>query len=53
VREHTGFDFDIPPSVGETPMPDPESLALLRGDVPARIRDLYPQFTERVFGMAA
>jgi glutaconate CoA-transferase subunit B len=50
VRDHTGFDFDADAAVPTTPVPDAETLALLRAEVPARISQLYPQFTRRVFG---
>ena len=50
VRDHTGFDFDFAAKVGETPPPEPERLAVLRGRIGAEIADTYPDFAARVFG---
>ena len=50
VRDSTGFDFDIPDDVGETPEPDAERLALLRGVIGPKIARTYPDFAARVFG---
>ena len=53
VRDHTGFAFDVAPGrTAVTPMPDAQTLAILRSQVPDRIRATYPQFTERLFGSA-
>lgn len=51
VRDNTGFDFDAPESVPETPLPDAEALALIRGDIARKIADPYPGFAERMFGV--
>ena len=48
IREHTGFDFDMPASVDETPAPTAEELALIRGSVGADISETYPAFARRV-----
>ena len=53
VLDNTGFDFDIPENVPETPAPDAETLALIRGDVARRIADPYPAFAEMVLGVGA
>ena len=53
VRDRTGFAFDAPEAVPETPVPSPEELALIRGAVARRIADPYPDFARRVFGVAA
>lgn len=53
VRRQTGFDFDVPAAVPETPPPEPSWLALLRGRVAAEIADPYPQFAARVLGGGA
>jgi glutaconate CoA-transferase subunit B len=50
VREATGFAFDAE-RVGETPLPTPEELALLRGPVAAQIAADYPDFARRVWGL--
>jgi len=53
VRENTGFDFDIPEDVPETPAPEAETLATIRGPVARALADPYPAFAERVFGVRA
>jgi glutaconate CoA-transferase subunit B len=50
VRENTGFDFDCPETVPKTPLPDAETLALLRGEIADELAATYPAFAERVFG---
>lgn len=52
VRDQTGFDFDQPEQVPQTPVPDPQSLALLRGPVARQIAAIYPAFARQVFGVA-
>ena len=37
----------------ETPTPDTDTLALLRGPVAEAVAERYPAFAERVFGKAA
>jgi len=49
VRENTGFDYDAPAGVGETPVPTKEELALLRGPVAKEIAVDYPQFARRLW----
>lgn len=50
VRDNTGFDFDVPGHVPETPVPDQTTLALVRSRVADEIADAYPRFARRVFG---
>ncbi|RDV05140.1 CoA-transferase [Undibacter mobilis] len=50
VIEHTGFDFDRPAQVPETPAPTGETLALLRDKVAPQLEAVYPQFVAKVFG---
>jgi glutaconate CoA-transferase, subunit B len=50
VLDNTGFDFDRPAQVPETPMPDAKVLSLIRDSVAEQIGQTYPQFYERVFG---
>jgi glutaconate CoA-transferase subunit B len=50
VIEHTGFDFDQPADVPETPTPSPETLRLLREVVAPQLAEVYPQFARQVFG---
>jgi glutaconate CoA-transferase subunit B len=52
VLDNTGFDFDRPATVPETPIPDVDTLALMRGPVAARIAQVYPVFAHDVFGVA-
>lgn len=51
VIEHTGFDFDRPKDVPETPAPSPETLALMRSLVAQELAEIYPQFARQVFGV--
>jgi glutaconate CoA-transferase subunit B len=51
VRDETGFDFDQPDHVGETPAPDPETLRMLRERVAPELTEVYPQFAAKVFGI--
>jgi glutaconate CoA-transferase, subunit B len=52
VVEHTGFDFDQPADVPVTAAPSEETLRLLRSDVAPMLAEVYPQFANRVFGIA-
>lgn len=52
VRDNTGFDFDIPDQVAQTPAPDPHTLALIRDRVALEVADAYPHFAKRVFGLS-
>ena len=51
VIENTGFDFDRPASVPETPAPSPETLRLMREVVAPQLAEVYPQFAAQVFGV--
>ncbi len=53
VVEHTGFDFDHPANVPETPAPPPATLQLLRETVAPQLAEVYPQFAAQVFGESA
>ncbi len=50
VLDNTGFAFDHGPEPPTTPVPEPETLTLLRGRVRAEIREVYPRFAETAFG---
>lgn len=52
VRAGTGFDYDAPAAVPETPVPDDAALALMRGAVATEIAANYPEFARRVWKMA-
>ncbi len=49
VRDKTGFAFQVPDLVRETPEPEPAHLALLRSKIAAEIAATYPDFAARVF----
>ncbi len=49
----TGFDFDCPASVPETPPPPADILALIRGPVGEQIAETYPRFAAKLFDSAA
>jgi glutaconate CoA-transferase subunit B len=51
VIENTGFVFDHPSDVPETPAPSRDTLALLRGPVAQQLAEVYPQFAAQVFGI--
>jgi glutaconate CoA-transferase subunit B len=50
IAENTGFDFDVPDHVPETPSPTAAERAKLRGAVADRMLETYPEFCARVFG---
>ncbi len=49
VAKMTGFNFDQPDIVGETPPPNADTLALIRGLVADEVSETYPAFAARVF----
>ena len=51
VLDSTGFEFDRPATVPETPAPAPAALRLLRETIAPELAALYPQFGARVFGI--
>jgi glutaconate CoA-transferase subunit B len=51
VIENTGFEFDRPASVPETPAPSPATLKLMRETVAPQLAEVYPQFAAQVFGV--
>jgi glutaconate CoA-transferase subunit B len=50
VIANTGFEFDRPADVPETPAPSPETLRLMREVVAPELAEVYPQFAARIFG---
>ena len=52
VIENTGFDFERPDVVPETPAPSADTLKLMRETVAPQLAEIYPQFAQRVFGIA-
>ena len=51
VVENTGFEFDRPSEVRQTPEPSPATLKLLRETVAPQLAEFYPQFAAQVFGV--
>ena len=51
VIENTGFEFDRPATVPETPAPSPATLKLMRETVAPQLAEVYPQFAAQVFGV--
>ena len=51
VLRHTGFDFDLPDAVPETPAPLANTLELIRGPVGAAIAETYPRFAAEVLAI--
>lgn len=44
VKAQTGFFFDVNPDICETPTPDDEIVALLRGQILRELGETYPDF---------
>ncbi len=53
VEAETGFSFDRPDAVPETPAPDADTLRLIRETVASQIADPYPKFARRLWNVAA
>jgi len=53
VRDNTGFDFEVPDNVSETPEPESDRLEMLRSRIAGEIGKTYPAFASRVFDEAA
>jgi glutaconate CoA-transferase subunit B len=51
IVANTGFAFDLPGDVAETPPPSPATLALIRGPVGRALAETYPGFAERLLGV--
>ncbi|HUB97662.1 MAG TPA: CoA-transferase [Stellaceae bacterium] len=51
VQDNTGFAFESPPAVPQTPLPDATTLAELRGPVAATLARIYPKFAADNFGI--
>src|SRR5262249_55541532 len=52
VLDNTGFSFDRPDVVPETPAPDAATLALMRGRIREEIAETYPRFAAATFATA-
>lgn len=53
VRDNTGFDFQVPDHVPQTPEPDDALLHALRQSIGPEIAKTYPGFAERIFEIPA
>ena len=51
VRDNTGFEFDVSPTVHQTAPPSADDLQQLRTDVARKIAADYPDFAKRVWGI--
>jgi glutaconate CoA-transferase subunit B len=51
IVANTGFAFDLPGDVAETPPPSTATLALIRGPVGRALAETYPGFAERLLGV--
>jgi glutaconate CoA-transferase subunit B len=51
VLDQTGFAFERPEIVPETPLPSPATLSLLRERVAPLLAQIYPRFAQDVFGI--
>lgn len=52
IREATGFDFDAD-TPDETQGPSSERLAMIREEIAPKILTFYPEFANRIWGLAA
>jgi glutaconate CoA-transferase, subunit B len=50
VLDQTGFEFDHPAIVPETPIPDAATLASIRGPIREEIAEVYPRFAAQLTG---
>lgn len=53
IRAQTGFDYDAPDAVQQTPAPSAEELGRLRGTVREAIARDFPAFARKVWPVAA
>lgn len=53
VRAETGFDYDAPAILPQTPVPDAAILALVRGRVAEELAETYPTFARKEWPRAA
>jgi len=51
IIENTGFEFDCPRNIPETPAPSAETLKVMREVVAPELAEVYPQFAAHVFGI--
>ena len=53
VERNTGFDFDRPDKVSQTPAPAPAWIELIRGPIAAQVAETYPDFAATRLGFTA
>lgn len=53
VAAQTGFAYNTPDTVPQTPLPDNDTLALMRGPVARAVAETYPGFAAQLWGIAA
>ncbi len=57
IHDETGFEFDLAAredgKIAITPAPDPETLALIRGDVLDKIEETYPNYAAKMRALLA
>ncbi|WP_169567344.1 CoA-transferase [Sneathiella limimaris] len=53
VLDNTGFEFDYVENTPITPSADPELMSLLETKISHKVREVYPQFADRVFAETA
>ncbi|MFO1109631.1 MAG: CoA transferase [Bradyrhizobium sp.] len=53
IRAQTGFDYFEPGQIPQTPMPDAETLVLLRGRIMDELAETYPAFARAMQQAAA
>ncbi len=51
VRAATGFAYDAPAHVPQTPVPDTATLQLLRSDIARLVAATYPAFAQKTWGV--
>jgi len=52
IRSHTGFDYVEPEKIPATPLPDAETLSLLRGRIMDELAETYPAFARAMLQAA-
>jgi glutaconate CoA-transferase subunit B len=48
ILDNTGFDFECPAEIPDTPIPDAELLAAVRGQIREEIAETYPRFASQL-----
>jgi glutaconate CoA-transferase, subunit B len=52
VRGMTGFSYENPDCAAATPLPDADTLRLMRGQIRDKLSETYPQFAQAMPGLA-